>query len=1216
MTFGTLIRRSLRFHARSHFGVLLGAAIGSTTLIGALIVGDSVKGSLIARALERLGPTHFAVVTADKFFLADLPNRIGENHVSSEVSLSNAKMHYHEVHFSPLSSPSSAALMLPGTAARADGTARVNRIMILGIDATSWPQFAHWQKQGNGPSNDSRPKLDSFQLTPEILEQWRRGELFLPNEALAQQLNCREGDEIILRVRKPGALAEDAVITPRDETTVALRLKAGPTLAPTMLANFNLSATQSTPANAFLPLNLLANRVELPGRANLLVQGFTPDKTRVGAWKQNQLKFQLWVNRWWPHSPYPEPGQSMLDLSEAIASLDDRLKRSFQLEDAQISIRTNDQAGSATGGEYIQLSIEVTTSRIFLQPPVITAALTPRSRLLNDHPGFAADNKSDLERSSTVTNGTRILTYLANLIQSGARATPYSMVTAADAPFVPSDMRSDEILVNEWLAQDLALKPGDEIDLIYYAVDSGSRLTERTNSFRVRDIVPLKGIYADRTLMPDFPGVAKAESTHDWDTGFPLVYRIRDKDEGYWKQHRGTPKAFVTLAAGQAMWASRFGSLTAIRYALPTNSPAGAYRDTVYRNLLANLNPVDLGFRFEPVREHALQAANQAQDFGQLFLGFSLFLVVAALLLTALLFQFSLEQRATEVGTCLALGFTPRQVRRLLLGEGVALALLGGVVGLAGGTVYAKGMLWGLATIWHSAIAGSHLSFFASPRTLMIGLLGSSLVALVTIWLALRRQARQPARELLTGEPAGPKSKNATRARWVALGCGLTGLGVIGWLLITHDTSNAEGFFCAGTLLLIAGIALTALWLARLDRISAQLTLFGLGVRSCARRSKRSIATVALLACGCFVVAAIGVFRLDANQDSMRRTSGTGGFAYLGESTLPIVQDLNTPAGRDFFGLSSNSLSGVKIVSLRVHEGDEASCLNLNRAQKPRLLGVKPESLEGRFVFAAVAKGIDRSNGWMLLNQPIGSNMGSDEIPAIGDANSIEWALGKKIGETVDYVDERGHPFKLRLVGAVANSILQGSLIIDESQFVKRFPGESGYRVFLVDSSTNSATNLASTLSRALQDVGMELIATVQRLNAFNAVQNTYLSTFQILGGLGLLLGSAGLGAIVLRNVLERRGELGLLMAVGFRKRQLHWLVLSEHGALLGLGLSLGLAAAAIAVLPSILSAATQLPYRSLSLTLVAICLNGALWTWLATRSALGANLLQVLRNE
>src|SRR5204862_4123916 len=138
---------------------------------------------------------------------------------------------------------------------------------------------------------------------------------------------------------------------------------------------------------------------------------------------------------------------------------------------------------------------------------------------------------------------------------------------------------------------------------------------------------------------------------------------------------------------------------------------------------------------------------------------------------------------------------------------------------------------------------------------------------------------------------------------------------------------------------LVAGLALAGVWLGKLDRLSSHLTLAGLGVRACARRRKRSIATMALLACGCFVITAIGVFRLDANQDSTRRSSGTGGFAFVGQSTLSIAQDLNTETGREFFGLSSNVLANVKVISLRVHDGDEASCLNLNRAQKPRLLG-------------------------------------------------------------------------------------------------------------------------------------------------------------------------------------------------------------------------------------------------------------------------------------
>src|SRR5205814_7509048 len=143
----------------------------------------------------------------------------------------------------------------------------------------------------------------------------------------------------------------------------------------------------------------------------------------------------------------------------------------------------------------------------------------------------------------------------------------------------------------------------------------------------------------------------------DWETAFPLVYKIRPKDEDYWKAFRGTPKAFITLAAGQKMWANRFGELTAIRFPLPAPTALSDFRQTLGKALLAQLKPEQLGLRFESVREQALKAAAQAQDFGQLFLGFSIFLVVAALLLMALLFQFGLEQRAAEVGTLLALGF-------------------------------------------------------------------------------------------------------------------------------------------------------------------------------------------------------------------------------------------------------------------------------------------------------------------------------------------------------------------------------------------------------------------------------------------------------------------------------------------------------------------------------------------------------------------------------
>src|SRR5207247_403275 len=81
-----------------------------------------------------------------------------------------------------------------------------------------------------------------------------------------------------------------------------------------------------------------------------------------------------------------------------------------------------------------------------------------------------------------------------------------------------------------------------------------------------------------------------------------------------------------------------------------------------------------------------------------LFLGFSLFLIVAALLLTALLFTFGVEQRREEIGVLIALGFTSGRVRRLLLMEGGILALIAAVAGGAAGTLYTRAVVRGLAT--------------------------------------------------------------------------------------------------------------------------------------------------------------------------------------------------------------------------------------------------------------------------------------------------------------------------------------------------------------------------------------------------------------------------------------------------------------------------------------------------------------------------------------
>jgi ABC-type antimicrobial peptide transport system permease subunit len=182
------------------------------------------------------------------------------------------------------------------------------------------------------------------------------------------------------------------------------------------------------------------------------------------------------------------------------------------------------------------------------------------------------------------------------------------------------------------------------------------------------------------------------------------------------------------------------------------------------------------------------------------------------------------------------------------------------------------------------------------------------------------------------------------------------------------------------------------------------------------------------------------------------------------------------------------------------------------------------------------------------------------------------------------------------------NSILQGSLVISERNFIEKFPSASGYRVFLMDA-------IPEGLARTLEDKGFEAVPAWRRLAEFSQVENTYLGIFQALGGLGLLLGSVGLAIVVLRNVMERRGELALLQAVGFERRKLRWLVLSEHWLLVLLGVVLGTGAALVAVWP-------QRAHGVPVLTLALLAAGGLFWSWLAAVAALRGPLLPALRNE
>jgi ABC-type antimicrobial peptide transport system permease subunit len=153
-------------------------------------------------------------------------------------------------------------------------------------------------------------------------------------------------------------------------------------------------------------------------------------------------------------------------------------------------------------------------------------------------------------------------------------------------------------------------------------------------------------------------------------------------------------------------------------------------------------------------------------------------------------------------------------------------------------------------------------------------------------------------------------------------------------------------------------------------------------------------------------------------------------------------------------------------------------------------------------------------------------------------------------------------------------------------------------------------------LEDRLSDFGVDVTDTRARLASYHQVENTYLSTFQALGALGLLLGTLGLAAVLARNVLERRRELGLLSAIGFTHAHMRTLVTAESLLLVGTGVTIGTVAALIAIAPAITARASSLPFGSLGLLIVAVIVTGVAASFVAVRMATSMSVVEAIKSE
>jgi hypothetical protein len=374
------------------------------------------------------------------------------------------------------------------------------------------------------------------------------------------------------------------------------------------------------------------------------------------------------------------------------------------------------------------------------------------------------------------------------------------------------------------------------------------------------------------------------------------------------------------------------------------------------------------------------------------------------------------------------------------------------------------------------------------------------------------------------------------------------------------------------------------------------------------RNRRRSYAIVILFALGTFIVVATGSNRKDMTSGARDRSSGTGGYNFFAESTVPVLHDLDDRSVSREYGLEGE----YSFVQFRKSEGDDASCLNLNRITNPVILGVDPSLLTGRFTFVSRTGELDENDPWSSLREDLPGGI----VPAVADQTVIQWGLGMKVGDTLFYMNSTRDTLMLKLVGGLAPSVFQGNVIISDQHFLDNFTASSGSSVFLVETTTETDSLAEEDLFRAFRDYGWQLNRTTDRLAEFYSVENTYLSIFLMLGILSLVIGTIGLGILLARSIMERKSEIGLLQALGYKQKVIYRIIFTEYFILLLTGIMIGFVPAVISTLPSLLSLRTDVSISNLLFILLFLILNSILWIGLFTRINIGKDLVRELRTE
>ncbi len=759
--------------------------------------------------------------------------------------------------------------------------------------------------------------------------------------------------------------------------------------------------------------------------------------------------------------------------------------------------------------------------------------------------------------AGSLDNVQPVFSYFVNSAEAGEKISPFHFITALPESFLESEfgitLKKGEAYINPWLRDDLAISSGSEMKISYYVTGKDQSLETSEAGFKVRGIQSQYFFRKLNLLIPEFPGLTGKKSCRDWAPGVPVnLDLVRQKDEEYWNIWKFTPKILISYEDAKEIWADENSIATALLV------PSSVGKDTIEKLILSGLSAEEKGFFIDDYLSRVNTAGSGSINFTELFLGLSFLLMTAALFLLIFIIQLFYKNREEEIILLKVIGFTKKRITLLYLREVILFTLPGAIAGTGLGMLYNLLLMTGLTTIWYEAARLDTVILSLGLKSILIGFLSGLICCLAASTAVITGIINKT----VSPVPKGRKRNAKSRMKIFAFSAGTVFLLIIILTLFYIAgiiTSSVTYFFTAGGLMLILFPMLAVIILNGLmKRKTRRFSVFRFTLKSISYNLSRTISIILVTSLSVFMIISIGANKLVSGLSGSE--DGTGGYEFTLNTARPLSPQLHNWS-------EQWKLPGSIILPVRIQEGDEASCLNLNQVRNPRIAGVDAAVLEKESRFR-ITESTGRMKSWLLLDSPLKDNI----IPAIADKGVLTWSLGLKTGDLLEIRAEGGQVYQLVFQAALAGSVFQGSVIISENNFLKLFPSSKGYTRFLIDTKDNeNPTELsekAETLERILRLFGPVVRLNSEILDEFYSVENTYITIFFQLGLMAIVFAIAGISILVLRKIQDEKPEICIRKITGFSKKRISAGIFAENFITITAGILSGTVSSLTALFP------------------------------------------------